>query len=233
MFPVFDLTTCSEHCEISDLGIINFFWVHLFFFPLFFFRLCNIWQQKSWHHFWHKRFFFLFVFSSFSLKLSYFSEIPLSKILHFLVCSFVRFFVPYLWYISFKIKWDRVLTPKPLCTFSYLAKTHQFFLILSSKRLHLCIFQLILDTFYIYKKKKIIFFLNWQIFYPVKIISYVNHPQSLFIFIFFKRLKNHTIAKLSFRKIYKPIRICMCFSHNLFFKSLNQHYLISYFLVFH
>ena len=148
MFPIFDLRSYSEHSKISDSGIFFFFlnWP-IFFSPLFFFVSAMVYD-RSHNIVLGINFFLVFVFSSFSLALSNFLNISLSVILYFLIYSFLRVFVSYQPYISFKIKSDMFLTLKPICKFFLLVQISPVFLFSESELLHLYIHQLILDTFY-------------------------------------------------------------------------------------
>ena len=159
MFPIFDLTSYSEHSEITH-SVVTFFvnlsmlLLALFFF--FFFCLCMFYYKT------HNIISDILLFYSVHFRSSYhtFQKISVSVILYFLIYSFLRFFVSYLSYTSFKIKSDMFLTPNPSCTFFILAQISSAFLCLESELLDLYIHELMLDTFYVYKKKNLLTYLN-------------------------------------------------------------------------
>ena len=87
MFSIFDLTSCSLHSEISGSGITIFFYeiiiIHLIFLAPFYFSPLQHLITVVIASFFASAFLLFFAFSSFSLKLAYFSKVSLSVILYF------------------------------------------------------------------------------------------------------------------------------------------------------
>ena len=117
IFFLFLIWFCVLHIVRSQ---IQFFFLNqpILFCPLFFTSAMH--NNTGYNIICNINFLLSFLFSSFLLKLSYFHIFQWFYV--FLICSFVRFLVPYLPYISFKIKSDIISAPEPSCKFFILAQ---------------------------------------------------------------------------------------------------------------